>query len=173
MPPSRSRRRRLAGRSAAESTMSSSARRAPRRSRLAIASTVATAPGSRRANASRQSTNDSSVTPMKRDRQHDDEVPERTGRASRPEMMNQEVRRDDDMGVQSHHSYHREAHDGGQEHQPRQQGGDRSQHLRVLASDVGRSEVPSMSHQLSMVWRGRITADAPSLPNRHRSSFAH
>ena len=62
-------------------------RRAPRRSRLAVASTVATAPGSRRADASRQSTNDFERHGDEADRQHDDEVPERTGRTSHPEMV--------------------------------------------------------------------------------------
>ena len=65
MSPSRSRSTELARRSAADPRMSSSARWAPRRGRLAVASTVATGPGSRRADASRQSTNDSSVTAMK------------------------------------------------------------------------------------------------------------
>ena len=113
----------------------------------------ATAPGSPRANASRHKHERFERHADEGDRQHDDEVSERTGRASSPEMMDREVRRDDDVGVQSDHRCHREAPRRRSRSSNRvSQANDGDEHVRVLASDVGRSEVPSRSHHL--LWYG-------------------
>ncbi len=88
--------------------------------------------------------------------QRHDEVSQRHGRGPRPEVMEPETRRDDDVVVQTKHGRDSEADESDREHQPHQPQTYGRQHGRVLASDIGRSEVPSRSHHPS--WYGRVTS---------------